>query len=174
MLKFSPSGLLPPGDHNITLAQLKEAIKEGPGRGQSWDAAWRLKLLSEFEKRYHQLLEAGISEVYVDGSFATDKPRPNDIDAYFVVPRKLWLGGLEEKLRALDPEFWCFETVNVGDGKVGYPMSIRFNIEIFPVYMEHTPEHCDCDELIDPKIDFFRTDKYSHKPKGIIRIITED
>lgn len=34
-----------------------------------------------------QLWAEGISEIYIDGSFATDKLHPGDIDGYFVVQK---------------------------------------------------------------------------------------
>lgn len=170
MLKFLKNGLLPAGDHEISLAQLKRLIREGPGGGRDWDTAWRLQLLEEFEQRYHQLASVGITEVYIDGSYATDKYHPNDMDAYFVVPRKLWRTSAEAALKELDPEFWRFETVSDPSGKSGYPMAFLRHIEMFPVYQEHTPAFADCLEMIDPKINFFRSDKWSHRTKGIIKI----
>jgi hypothetical protein len=51
MLEFMKNGLLPPGDHEISLADLEKVISEGPGNGQTWDIPWRLQLLQEFKKR---------------------------------------------------------------------------------------------------------------------------
>ncbi|KUG04842.1 hypothetical protein ASZ90_017722 [hydrocarbon metagenome] len=170
MLKFLKNGLLPPGDHEISLLDLEKCIREGPGKGQTWDKTWRLDLLQEFKRRYQQLLAVGIKEVYIDGSYATDKFRPNDMDVYFVVPRRTWRSGAEQALKDMDPEFWRFETELHEDGKVAYPMAFHHHIEMFPVYLEHTPDFAVCQELIDPKIKFFRTDKHSHRTKGIIKI----
>lgn len=170
MLKFLKNGLLPAGDHEISLSQLEQLIRQGPGGGRSWDTDWRLQLLEEFKQRYQQLAALGITEVYIDGSYATDKYRPNDMDVYFVVPRKLWRTFAEAALKEIDPEFWRFETVSDPSGKSGYPMAFLRHIEMFPVYQEHTPAGADCLEMIDPKISFFRTDKWSNRPKGIIKI----
>lgn len=174
MLEFQNNGLLSPGDHPISIKDLREFLFIGPKNAHAWDSKWRLKLFTEFEKSYKQLLSVGINQIYIDGSFATDKARPNDLDAYFIVPRSLWRNSAENQLRELDPDFWNFDLINDGTGKVAYPMAINHNIELFPVYLEHTPEYADCDELIDPKIYFFRTDKHSHQEKGIIKIIVED
>ncbi len=170
MLKFLKNGLLPPGDHEISLAELEQFIRQGPGGGGCWDTAWRLQLLEEFKQRYAQLAAVGITEVYIDGSYATDKYHPNDLDAYFVVPRQLWRTSAEAALKEIDPEFWRFETVSDPSGKRGYPMAFLRHIEMFPVYQEHTPAWADFPEMIDPKIGFFRTDKWSHRAKGIIKI----
>ncbi|NMC28380.1 MAG: hypothetical protein GYA42_09600 [Syntrophomonadaceae bacterium] len=170
MLKFAKSGLLPPGDHAISLEELENFIGRGPGGGQSWDTSWRLQLLQEFKKRYQQLQAVGINEVYIDGSYATDKFHPNDMDVYFVVPRNIWRSGAEQALKDMDPEFWRFEPELGVDGKLGYPMAFRHHIEMYPVYLEHTPDHAECPEMVDPTIKFFRTDKYSHREKGIIKI----
>lgn len=170
VLMFLKNGLLPAGDHEISLDQLERLIRQGPGGGGSWDTAWRLQLLEEFKQRYEQLAAVGITEVYIDGSYATDKYHPNDLDAYFVVPRQLWRTSAEAALKEFDPEFWRFETVSDPSGKRGYPMAFLRHIEMFPVYQEHTPAWADCLEMIDPKISFFRTDKWSNRPKGIIKI----
>lgn len=127
-------------------------------------------MLQEFKKRYQQLQAVGINEVYIDGSYATDKFHPNDMDVYFVVPRNIWRSGAEQALKDMDPEFWRFEPELGVDGKLGYPMAFRHHIEMYPVYLEHTPDHAECPEMVDPKIKFFRTDKYSHREKGIIKI----
>lgn len=170
MLRFLKNGLLPAGDLEISLEDLEVYVREGPGNGQTWDTSWRLELLQEFKKRYQQLTAAGIKEVYIDGSYATDKFRPNDMDVYFVVPRKKWRSGAEKLLKTMDPEFWRFETELQEDGKVGYPMAYHHHVEMYPVYQEHTPAYAEAPELVDPKIKFFRTDKYSHRPKGIIKL----
>lgn len=80
VLEFLKNGLLPAGDHEVSLAQLEQLIRQGPGGGGSWDTAWRLHLLDEFKQRYEQLMAVGITEVYIDGSYATDKYHPNDMD----------------------------------------------------------------------------------------------
>ncbi len=170
MLKFLKNGLLPAGDHEISLADLEQNIKAGPGGGQTWDTKWRLQLLEEFKKRFQQLKSVSITEVYIDGSYATDKYHPNDMDVYFVVPRKVWRESAEPALKKIDPDFWRFETVTDVSGKTGYPMAFSRHVEMFPVYQEHTPAYAECEELIDPKISFFRNDKWSHRPKGIIKI----
>ena len=170
VLQFLKNGLLPVGDHEISLAELEQFMREGPGNGETWDTAWRLELLEEFKKRYQQLLQVGIKEVYIDGSYATDKIHPNDMDVYFVVPRKIWRNGAEKALKDMDPEFWRFDPELLEGGKLGYPMALFHHIEMYPVYLEHTPAHAESPELIDPKIKFFRTDKYSHRSKGIIKI----
>jgi hypothetical protein len=170
MLKFAKSGLLPPGDHAVRMAELEAFIRQGPENAQGWDTAWRLQLLQEFKQRYAQLQAVGIGEVYIDGSYATDKYHPNDMDVYFVVPRKTWNSGAEQALQKMDPEFWRFEPELGADGKLGYPMAFQHHIEMYPVYREHTAEYAECQAMIDPKIKFFRTDKYSHRSKGIIRI----
>ncbi len=170
MLKFQKNGLLPAGDHEISIAELEKNIRRGPGDGLTWDTKWRMELLQEFKQRYRQLQSVGITEVYIDGSYATDKFHPNDMDVYFVVPRQLWRNGAEQALKDIDSEFWRFETVSDETGKRGYPMAFRRHVEIFPVYREHTPDYAECTEMIDPKINFFRTDKWSHRPKGIIKI----
>lgn len=171
MIRMQKNGLMSPEDHPVTLEELEALLKAGPGNGQEWDTSWRLKLFTELKKRCQELYSIGIDDIYVDGSFATDKAHPNDIDGYFIVPRKYWLNEGEAALKAIDPEFWRFEVVPDANGHAAYPMAFSHNIELFPMYLEHTLEYAPCPELIDPKIQFFRTDRYTRKPKGIFRII---
>ncbi len=174
MIRFNKNGLLSAEDHRITLQELEELQKIGPDNGQAWDSSWRMQLFNELRRRCLELYSIGINDIFIDGSYATDKVRPNDVDGYFIVPRAFWLNEGEKALQSIDPDFWRFEVVNEGDGKAAYPMAFSHHIELFPMYLEHTMEFAPCPELIDPKIKFFRTDRYSHQPKGIFRIVKSE
>jgi hypothetical protein len=82
---FDPSALLPSGDYEMTLEELKDSmLAEGPGEGYpDWDSRWRLGLVENLEILVGQLWEVGVTEIFVDGSFVEDKDHPNDIDGYF-------------------------------------------------------------------------------------------
>ena len=82
---FDPSGLLPPGNYEMSLEGLKGSmLVEGPGEGYaSWNSHWRLKLVENLEILVGQLWEVGVTEILADGSFVEDKDHPNDIDGYF-------------------------------------------------------------------------------------------
>ncbi len=44
---FTPEGVLPPGDYEMTLEELRASVLvEGPGPGhETWDTEWRQKLV---------------------------------------------------------------------------------------------------------------------------------
>ena len=48
---FSDDGLLPPGDYEMSLEELKDSmLVEGPEEGyQNWDSGWRMKLVENLE-----------------------------------------------------------------------------------------------------------------------------
>ena len=85
---FTTAGVLPPGDYDMTLEELKRSelvLGYGDSKDHStWDAAWREHLVNNLEILFGQLQKVGVMEVFVDGSFVEDKDHPNDIDGYFV------------------------------------------------------------------------------------------
>jgi hypothetical protein len=60
---FNLDGLLPPGDYEMTLDDLKmSALVEGPGEGYpNWDSEWRLRLAENLETMVGQLREVGVT-----------------------------------------------------------------------------------------------------------------
>ena len=73
----SSTGALPPGNHQATLDQIAERLGFTPRR------RWLLEGLSAAVKAFWA---AGIQEIYLDGSFCTEKPDPGDVDGYWVEP----------------------------------------------------------------------------------------
>ncbi len=67
----STSGYLPPGIHEATWEELAEAF------GTSEQRRW---LLDGLGRAADALRAAGCKRLYVDGSFVTSKPTPNDFD----------------------------------------------------------------------------------------------
>jgi hypothetical protein len=75
---FDPTtGALPPGDHRATLEEIGMRLGFTPRR------RWLLKGLRSAVEAFWA---AGIEEVFIDGSFCTEKPDPGDIDGYWVEP----------------------------------------------------------------------------------------
>jgi hypothetical protein len=72
---FNEFGELPPGVHEATFAEL--AARFGFSRS-------RRRLLSELRPLLRVLTDAGVSRVYVDGSFVTTKKSPGDVDVAWV------------------------------------------------------------------------------------------
>lgn len=138
---FDERGLLPPGDHEVTFEELRQSVLiEGPaGRGGSdWDAAWRFHLAERAEVLCGQLWQAGITEIYLDGSFVEDKPHPNDIDGYFVCDfRDFVTRKLERRLNDLDPHgIWTWDPAARrpyrGYTKLQLPMWHVYRVELYP------------------------------------------
>lgn len=105
-LRFTADGVLPPRDHDLTIEELRASmLVTGPeGHDPGWDSSWRAKLVDNLTILVRQLWTVGIEEIFIDGSFAQDKNRPNDIDGYFVCDLRQQVSGeLERKLNALDP-----------------------------------------------------------------------
>ena len=125
---FDPDGLLPLGDYELSLEELRESILvSGPGDPQaypSWDRPWRERLVQNLGTLTHQLWQVGVREIFADGSFAEDKDHPNDIDGYFVCDLKeLSTGELERKLNLLDPsKVWTWDPASRKPYR-GYPKS---------------------------------------------------
>lgn len=74
--KFDNRGLLPEGVHLCTLAELRVWASSVP------DAHHRLALLDRFESFLKDVIAPIASgwPIVIDGSFVTDKKKPNDID----------------------------------------------------------------------------------------------
>lgn len=69
-------GLLPPGFHPATMAELQRKFGFSPKRHS---------LIGDGLKPVaRELIEIGIWHLYVDGSFVTEKPSPGDIDGYIL------------------------------------------------------------------------------------------
>lgn len=140
---FTEDGLLPAGDYPLSLAELEDCVLvHGPGTvtHPNWDADWRRQLVRNLAVLVRQLWQAGISEVFVDGSFVEDKDHPNDIDGYFVCDlRDLANGELQARLNALDPhKIWTWDP-SLRRSYRGYPkrqlpMWHQYRVEFYPHY----------------------------------------
>ena len=95
---FDPStGALPVGDHRATLEEIGKRFAFTPRR------RWLLKGL---RTAVHAFGAAGIEEIFIDGSFCTEKPDPGDVDGYWVEPD-------EEVYERIDPYWIDFEMILV-------------------------------------------------------------
>jgi hypothetical protein len=139
-LFFDEHGLLPVGNHLLTLDQLAESIlvKGVPGVTDPWDESWRRQLVENLGVLVSDLWQVGLTEIYVDGSFVEDKAHPNDIDAYFECDRNYYiLGQLKADLDRVNPSgIWLWEQrlLTPGSSKPQLLMWHRYRVEIFPHY----------------------------------------
>src|SRR5580692_1199951 len=112
--EFSSDGLLPPGDYDLTLEELRASWLVG-GLGQEsyphWDREWRGRRVANLSELVAQLWKVGVTDIFIDGSFVEDKDHPNDIDGYFVCElKRLASGELERDLNLLDPhKCWTWD-----------------------------------------------------------------
>lgn len=179
---FTVEGLLPPGDYELTLNELRESsLVLGPDGFElsgNWDVDWRRELVHNLEVLVRQLWRAGITEIFVDGSFVEDKNHPNDIDGYFECDlKRLASGRLEQELNRLDPhKVWTWDPASRRrdreTGKKQLPMWHQYRVELFP----HVGQ---LSGILDPhgnELEFPAAFRLSRRgiPKGIIKIVRDD
>lgn len=141
---FNDRGLLPPGDHTATFAELRASplVWGPPDRPSEWDDDWRNHLVDQAEILVRQLWAVGVTDVFLDGSFAEDKSHPNDIDGYFVTDlHRLASGDLQRELNALDEHgIWTWDPADRRPyreyTKRQLPMWHAYRVELYP----HFPE----------------------------------
>jgi hypothetical protein len=146
---FDPeTGALPPGDHQATLEEIEKRFGFTPRR------RWLLKGLRASVRAFWS---AGIEEIYVDGSFCTEKPDPGDVDGYWVEPDL-------DVYNRVDPYWIDFKPVFVRiAGKWRWRMWADHGVEFFI-----HPAMQAAEEEGFP--EFFRHDRVG-RPRGVIRIL---
>jgi hypothetical protein len=179
MLGFNEDGSLPPGDHEMSLASLRESVlvngTRNPG-SEDWDAHWRAHLVDQLGVLCGHLWNVGISEIFVDGSFVTDKSHPGDIDGYFVCEFGQFHSNQFRRLLDLDP-VWDLRTKSLDVmGKPKPLMWHKYSVELFPHFLP--PFSDQSAATIDQAgravlfPEFFRYGR-DGKPRGIVRITRE-
>jgi len=176
---FTDEGLLPVGDYELSLAELMQSpLVHGPSEPRfsaTWDASWRGKLVNNLSILVGQLWQVGVTEIFVDGSFAEDKDHPNDIDGYFECDlMRLATGELTHELNRLDPyEIWTWDPTARrryrGYPKKQLPMWHRYRVEFYPHYGQQTGIR----DRYGNKLEFpsaFRQSRRDGKAKGLIKI----
>lgn len=178
---FVDDGVLPPGEYELTLPELRESmLVVGPraaaaGDHANWDTAWRLQLVNNLEILVTQLSRVGITEIFVNGSFVEDKDHPNDIDGYFECDlRRLASGDLQRELNTLDPQKvwtwdWRSRRAYRGYGKLQLPMWHVYRVELYP----HFGQPAGIRDRFGNELEFpsaFRISRRNDSPKGIVKI----
>jgi hypothetical protein len=173
---FTEDGLLPPGDYVLTIEELLQSMLVlGPKDARNWDAPWRRYLVKNLGVLVGQLNQAGIWEVFVDGSFVEDKLHPNDIDGYFVCEKERFLTGeLERELRTIDPAgIWTWDPASRrrfrGYPKPQLPMWHKYRVELYPEYGQESGIKDEFGHaVLFPSA--FRRSRRDGRPRGVIRI----
>jgi hypothetical protein len=136
---FDQDGLLPAGVHEATWEEV---------RARFGHTAHRRRLLAGLEKALAALHTAGCERVLLDGSFVTDKERPEDFDACWEE------AGVD--LAKIDPTLLDFTNKRARQ-------KARFRGELFPASAPANPAG-------SPFEMFFRTDRATGREKGIVSI----
>ncbi|MEA2162591.1 MAG: hypothetical protein QOK37_718 [Thermoanaerobaculia bacterium] len=178
-LTFTFDGLLPAGDYEMTLPEIRSSILvKGPDGTtyKHWDSKWRAHLIDNLETIIGQLNKRGVTEIFVDGSFTEDKDHPNDIDGYFTCdPFRIISGDLQRELNLLDPhKVWTWDPRDrrsyPGSPKKQLPMWHQYRVEMYP----HLPGlGSGIKDKRGHELDFpsaFRQCRRTDKPKGIVKI----
>jgi len=133
-----PWRVLPPGVHDATMEEVEAHLATSDHRK---------RIFSGFRNGVVALREAGCRQIFLDGSFVTEKPIPADFDA-------CW-GPIGVDVTKLDPVFLDFS-----DGRKN--QKNRFSGEFSPATLLADGTHV--------FLDFFQTDRHTGKAKGIICI----
>lgn len=172
--EFTTDGLLPPGDYPLTLDELRRSALVTGSVAGGWNAAWRLQLVENLAILAGQLWQVGITEIFLDGSFAESKGCPNDIDGYFPCDEDfLASGALESELNRLDPfQVWTWDAASrrpfKGYAKKQLPMWHQYRVELFP----HYGQFCGITDVRGFPLQFpaaFRQSR-SGQEKGIVKL----
>lgn len=133
-----PWAVLPPGIHDATLDEVEARFATTPHRKRLFDG---------FVRMTQALAFAGCSYVYLDGSFVTAKPHPDDYDGCWEH------AGVDPAM--LDPVLLNFENKRAAQKE-------KYLGEMFIAGMPNGPGA--------PFLDFFQVEKWSGLAKGILRI----
>jgi hypothetical protein len=145
------TGALPPGDHQATLEEIRKRFGFTPRR------RWLLKGVRAAVEAFWN---AGIEEIYIDGSFCTEKRDPGDADGYWVEPDL-------DVYERVDPYWIDFTPVFVrAAGKWRWHMWADHGVEFFI----HPAMQATEDESFP---EFFRNDR-AGRPRGVIRVVRSD
>ncbi|MBL6991828.1 MAG: hypothetical protein ISR65_18745 [Bacteriovoracaceae bacterium] len=144
--------------------------------------SWRKLLVGRAKILVKQLWKAGVTEIFLDGSFVENKDYPNDIDGYFdpcfsmydFEDMKLY-EKMISKLNDLDPhKVWDWSPdlrkPYRGYTKMQLPMWHIYRVEFYP----HLSQGTGITDQFGFDMQFpsaFRQSRNNFQPKGIIKII---
>ena len=140
--QFTDEGLLPAGVHETDLAELREKM--------GWSRK-RQGLLEGLEVALELMASCGVVRVYLDGSFVTDKDRPNDIDGCYDLAEHV----TAEDLKRLAPIFPPNPS-NRAEAKR------RFGVDFFPAAATELGSG-------QPFLRFFQTDREGRE-RGVLSV----
>ena len=130
---------LRPGIHEFSLSEIKEKYAFNPHR---------LTLFKDLEKVVKILKSAGILDIYLDGSFLSDKESPNDIDG-------CWMPTSTMNTKKIDPVLLDFTNSRK-------KMKDKYGVDFFLANVIEGSSG-------EPFLEFFQTDRDGNR-QGIIKI----
>jgi hypothetical protein len=95
--EFPP--IFPEGFHRVTMDDLRKHCVDGFP-----DSQRRGMIMDGLERMIAKLLSVGLDEceLWVNGSFLTKKPEPDDVDFVIFAPSKFWDSGTEAQAQTLE------------------------------------------------------------------------
>lgn len=182
-LQFDDNGRLPPGEYGMTIDDLQKSIlvTGEEDKNDDWQTKWRLELVQNLEVLVKQLWEEGIDEIYIDGSFATDKLHPGDIDGYFVLtkpegtPGGIFEEELCQRLNNRDEfKIWTWkdkDRIKPAPAEKGQlPMWHKYHVELWPEYGQWSGQIHPLTEAKLTHAELFRITREG-EDKGIIKLL---
>lgn len=140
--RFTDEGLLPPGVHETDLKELKETM--------GWSRK-RRELLEGLEEVLELMASCGVVRVYLDGSFVTDKDRPNDVDGCYDLAEDVTAEDLERLAPIFPPN---------PEGRA--EAKRRFGVDLFPAAATELGSG-------QPFLRFFQTDREGRE-RGVLSV----
>lgn len=146
------TGYLPPGLHPATMEEIRQLL--GFTRR-------RLELIGNLEWATTMLLEAGVRDIRIDGSFATEKPEPGDIDGFWVYDPALAIRWDAIPLVLLD--FTLVPSPSGGESK--FPMWHALGVELWVHPWHGGTETKD--------LPYFFSHSRDDVPRGYVQLVPE-
>lgn len=157
MSKLSYPALLESGFHDMECHEIKkicvDAFPSSKRRGMLYQNL--SNLLDSFCKI--NAISYCISEIWVDGSFTTNKPEPDDIDI-LVVTDYLLLNQVPQQYHGMISQFFDRNFVK-----------LNYNIDVLLLYKNHPNPNFDYDSMRSYWRGWFGFDR-EETPKGLVRI----
>ncbi len=140
--QFTDDGLLPPGVHETDLAELEEKM--------GWSRK-RRELLEGLGAALGVMAASGVERAYLDGSFVTDKDRPNDVDGCYDLAEDVTADDLKRLAPIFPPS-----PSNRAEAKR------RFGVDFFPAAATELGSG-------QPFLRFFQTDRQGRE-RGVLSV----
>ncbi len=131
--------ILPPGVYDATINEFQKRFVTNEKRRE---------LFEGMKKALKNIFESGCPQVFIDGSYVTAKPKPNDYEI-------CW------DMRSVNPALLDKTFIDFSNGT--RDQKLKYLGEFFPVQAIEKGSG-------KPFLEFFQTDKESGNRKGIIRI----